>query len=198
MPSCATTRSLAARRFIALGIKPGDRIALVAETGPEFAAAFFGAVYAGAWPVPLPLPTSFGGREAYVDQLGVQLKSCDPALFLYPPELADFCADAADERRRRVARLGTRSRRSSRPTASFPRRRPDDIAYLQYSSGSTRFPHGVAVTHRALLDNLRAHGIGLQVARHRPLRLLAALVPRHGPGRLLPLADRRSRCRSII
>src|SRR3954462_15000542 len=64
----------AARRFIALGIKPGDRVALVAETGPEFAPAFFGAVYAGAWPVPLPLPTSFGGRDSYVDQLGVQLK----------------------------------------------------------------------------------------------------------------------------
>src|SRR5690348_17988291 len=40
----------AARRFIAMGINPGDRIALVAETGPDFAAAFFGAVYAGAWP----------------------------------------------------------------------------------------------------------------------------------------------------
>src|SRR5262249_38239715 len=79
-----------AHRFVALGIKPGDRVALVAETGPEFAACFFGAVYAGAWPVPLPLPTSFGGREAYVDQLAVQLKSCDPALFLYPPELAQF------------------------------------------------------------------------------------------------------------
>ena len=59
---------LLARRFIALGIGRGDRIALVAETGPEFAAAFFGAVYAGAWPVPLPLPTSFGGGGAYVEQ----------------------------------------------------------------------------------------------------------------------------------
>ena len=88
---------LVARRFIALGIKPGDRIALIAETGQEFAAAFFGAVYAGAWPVPLPLPTSFGGREAYVDQLGVQLKSCDPTLFLFPPELSDFCASAAEQ-----------------------------------------------------------------------------------------------------
>src|SRR5206468_12875406 len=86
-----------ARRFIGAGIKPGDRIALVAETGPEFAAAFFGAVYAGAWPVPLPLPTSFGGREAYVDQLRVQLKSCDPALLLYPPELTDFCGQAGDQ-----------------------------------------------------------------------------------------------------
>ena len=85
-----------ARRFIGAGINPGDRIALVAETGPEFAAAFFGAVYAGAWPVPLPLPTSFGGRQAYVDQLKIQLKSCDPVLFLGPAELADMATDAAD------------------------------------------------------------------------------------------------------
>src|ERR1043165_7385698 len=34
-----------AQRLITLGVKPGDRIALVAETGPEFAACFFGAVY---------------------------------------------------------------------------------------------------------------------------------------------------------
>ena len=110
-----------ARRFIALGIKPGDRIALVAETGPEFAAAFFGAVYAGAWPVPLPLPTSFGGREAYVDQLAVQLKSCDPALFLYPPELADFCTPRGWPRRRHRRAAGTRSRRSTpRPATCRP------------------------------------------------------------------------------
>ena len=43
-----------AYRMIARGIKPGDRIALIAETGPDFAALFCGAVYAGAWPVPLP------------------------------------------------------------------------------------------------------------------------------------------------
>src|SRR3954462_216118 len=54
-----------ARRLVSLGTKPGDRVALIAETGAEFASAFFGAVYAGAWPVPLPLPTSFGGRNHY-------------------------------------------------------------------------------------------------------------------------------------
>jgi fatty-acyl-CoA synthase len=153
---------VAARRFVAVGIKPGDRIALVAETGREFAAAFFGAVYAGAWPVPLPLPTSFGGRDAYVDQLSVQLKSCDPALFLYPAELADFGKAAAD-----AAGAASRSwetLESIEPaTSELPKANPQDIAYLQYSSGSTRFPHGVAVTHHSLLDNLRAHGIGLQV-----------------------------------
>jgi fatty-acyl-CoA synthase len=151
-----------AHRFVALGIKPGDRIALVAETGPDFAACFFGAVYAGAWPVPLPLPTSFGGREAYVDQLAIQLKSCDPALFLYPAELADFCGAAA--LKADVSSRDWESLEEVEPVSGdLPTTDQDDIAYLQYSSGSTRFPHGVAVTHRALLDNLRAHGIGLHV-----------------------------------
>src|SRR3982751_1590477 len=151
---------IVARRFVALGIKPGDRIALVAETGEEFAAAFFGAVYAGAWPVPLPLRTSFGGREAYVDQLAVQLKSCDPALFLYPPELSEFGKLAGDQAG--LKSLGWDALNGVEPaTRDLPRAKPDDIAYLQYSSGSTRFPHGVAVTHRALLNNLHSHGFGL-------------------------------------
>jgi fatty-acyl-CoA synthase len=151
-----------ARRFVALGIKPGDRVALVAETGPDFAACFFGAVYAGAWPVPLPLPTSFGGRDAYTDQLAVQLKSSDPALLLYPAELADFGKEAAAK-----AKVSSRDWESlgqiGLADADLPSAGPDDIAYLQYSSGSTRFPHGVAVTHRALLNNLHSHGFGLQV-----------------------------------
>jgi fatty-acyl-CoA synthase len=73
-----------ARRLLAHGITKGDRVALIAETGPEFAALFCGCVYAGAWPVPLPLPTSFGGKEAYIDQLAVQLASSDPKVLFYP------------------------------------------------------------------------------------------------------------------
>ena len=151
-----------ARRFLALGVKPGDRIALVAETGADFAACFFGAVYAGALPVPLPLPTSFGGRDAYINQLSMQLKSSDPRLFLYPTELTHFCKDAGEK-------VGVSSRdweslADVEPAGGdLPTAEPDDIAYLQYSSGSTRFPHGVAVTHRALLGNLHAHGVGLKV-----------------------------------
>ena len=152
-----------ARRFVALGLKPGDRLALVAETGPEFAACFFGAVYAGVWPVPLPLPTSFGGRDAYVEQLKVMLTSSDPQLFLYPEDLADFAGDAA-----RQLKLQARNWESlgalAQSAADLPAADENEIAYLQYSSGSTRFPHGVAVTHRALLDNLHAHGIATEVA----------------------------------
>ena len=151
-----------ARRFVALGIAPGDRIALVAETGADFAACFFAAVYAGALPVPLPLPTSFGGRDAYVGQLEVQLDSCDPRLFLFPAELEGFCSDAATKRGIDARAWETLS--AIEPASGeLPAAKGDDIAYLQYSSGSTRFPHGVAVTHEALLSNLHAHGVGLQV-----------------------------------
>jgi len=151
-----------AQRFIAMGLRPGDRLALIAETGAEFAACFYGAVYAGLWPVPLPLPTSFGGRDAYVEQLRVMLTSSEPSLFLCPPELLTYAADAADA-------LGIPARdwdgltEVRGGTAELPTSGADEIAYLQYSSGSTRFPHGVAVTHRQLLSNLRSHGIGLKV-----------------------------------
>jgi fatty-acyl-CoA synthase len=151
-----------ATRLISLGAKKGDRIALIAETGPEFAACFFGTIYAGAWPVPLPLPTSFGGRDAYVEQLKVMLSSSDPSLLIYPPELKDYAEAAATQ-----LDIGARGWDSldevDTADVSLPSANPDEVAYLQYSSGSTRFPHGVAVTHRQLLSNLRAHGIGLQV-----------------------------------
>jgi fatty-acyl-CoA synthase len=144
-----------AAHFIAEGVQPGDRIALIAETGAGFAAAFFGAIYAGALPVPLPLPTSFGGREAYVDQIRVQLTSCDPLMLLSPPGLHDIVKDAATGLC--AAHDWDEWFSGEAPNVTLPKAKPTDIAYLQYSSGSTRFPHGVAVTHEALLANLSAH-----------------------------------------
>ena len=149
-------------RLIAHGVKPEDRIAIVAETGPDFAALFFGCVYAGAWPVPLPLPTSFGGRESYVDQLAVQLSSCDPSILFFPPELADMAGEAAA--RENVQGLDWASFNAAQAVeTALPAADTDAICYLQYSSGSTRFPHGVAVTHKALLNNLSAHSHGMEV-----------------------------------
>lgn len=152
----------AAYRLIAAGITPGDRVALVAETSAEFAALFFGTVYAGAWPVPLPLPTSFSGKDSYIDQLRVQLTSCDPVMLIYPPELSEMAGAAA-------AAVGTQgldwADLLARPADAIdlPPASGSDIAYLQYSSGSTRFPHGVAITHHALLNNLAAHAHGMQL-----------------------------------
>ena len=144
-----------ARRLLAAGVKPGDRVALIAETSAEFVALFFGAVYAGALPTPLPLPTSFGGRDAYIEQIRTQLLSCSPALVLSPPGLFPLVAAAASGLCDALDWPGFDALPQS--TAALPAAKPGDIAYLQYSSGSTRFPHGVTVTHRALLANLFGH-----------------------------------------
>ncbi|MFM2257777.1 MAG: hypothetical protein RIQ28_1624 [Pseudomonadota bacterium] len=152
----------AAYRLISHGVKKEDRIAVIAETGPEFAALFFGCVYAGAWPVPLPLPTSFGGKESYIDQIMVQLKSCDPSILFFPPELAEMAGEAAKRCNVEGIDWAEFNDRIALKT-DLPPAKTDEICYLQYSSGSTRFPHGVAVSHHALLNNLSAHSHGMQL-----------------------------------
>ena len=151
-----------ARRLIAAGIGKEDRVALVAETVPEFMALFCGCIYAGAWPVPLPLPTTFGGKESYIDQLGVQLSSSDPKILLYPPEIAEMAEAAVAKQGCEGSDWASFAERAA-PDCAFPEVGPDDISYLQYSSGSTRFPTGVAVTHRALLHNLYGHATTMNI-----------------------------------
>lgn len=179
-----------ARRLIAHGIKKGDRIALVAETGPEFAALFCGAVYAGAWPVPLPLPTSFGGKDNYIDQLSVQLGSSDPCLFFYPEELAVMGAGSVERHNAGGGKCeGLTWQDFAKAPApapesfgELPEALPDDICYLQYSSGSTRFPHGVAVTHRSLLSNLAGHAHGMDLVHREDERCISWLPWYHDMG----------------
>ena len=152
----------AAWRMAAAGIGKGDRVALVAETGAEFAALFCGAILAGAWPVPLPLPTTFGGKESYNEQLGAQLESCDPKILLYPAEIADMVRIAAERQGCEAVAWEDFATREA-VERELPQAEPDDICYLQYSSGSTRFPTGVAVTHKALLHNLFGHASSMEI-----------------------------------
>jgi fatty-acyl-CoA synthase len=137
------------------------RVALIAETGAEFAAAFFACLYAGMLPVPLPLPTSFGGRDAYVDQIRTQLRSSAAGLVLCPAGLVAMVADAAAGLAPVLDWAGFAALPAG--TVALPVINADATAYLQYSSGSTRFPHGVAVSHRAVMANLYGHAIGVDI-----------------------------------
>jgi fatty-acyl-CoA synthase len=83
-------------------------------------------------------------------------------MLIFPPELAQMAGEAA----RLSGTVGidwSEFAVREAPVATLPEAKPDDIAYLQYSSGSTRFPHGVAITHHALLNNLTAHAYGMQL-----------------------------------
>lgn len=153
------------RKLAGMGFVKGDRVALIAETTPDFVAFFLGAQYASVLPVPLPLPTSFGGREGFVRQLNRQLTSCEARAIVTPDEMRDYVKEAAEELKADF--IGPLDAFMDWADKEDEPRLPgtDDISYLQYSSGSTRFPHGIAISHKSLLSNTRGigeHGMQLR------------------------------------
>ena len=143
-----------ARRLVGLGIERGSRVALVAETYPDFLRFFYACQYAGMVPVPLPASIHLGGHKAYVTQLRRLLLNCRPEAAVAPQMFLSFLAEAAEG-------LPLKFVGTPEHFAELPRSRerlvpsgPDELAYLQYTSGSTRFPRGVMITHRTVMNNL--------------------------------------------
>jgi Acyl-CoA synthetases (AMP-forming)/AMP-acid ligases II len=151
-----------ARRLLAAGFEPGERIALIAETAGDFVRAFFACTYAGIAPVPMPLPVAFGGREGYVSHIRGMLGAARVSGLFAPASLVGWVAEAAEGLGlRAVGDLGVLDRFAEQGI-DLPAVGADDIAYLQFSSGSTRFPSGITVTHRSFMANARAiveHGL---------------------------------------
>lgn len=151
------------RKLVGMGFKRGDRVALIAESSANFVCFFVGCQYASVLPVPLPLPTSFGGKEGYVSQLAMQMESCKANGLMAPSFMEEIVSEATKGLNLKFCGdIDAYLNASGEGEPNLPT--PDDLAYLQYSSGSTRFPHGVSVTHRSLLANTHGmsfHGVPL-------------------------------------
>jgi fatty-acyl-CoA synthase len=155
-----------ARRLHGLGLKRGSTIAVVADTHPHFQVFFFACQYAGLVPVPLPAAVHLGGREAFVSHLRAMLVDCRARAAFAPDSFFGFLKDAAEGLDLLIS--GTlEAFMALEPTDDLPALPdPDDLAYLQYTSGSTRFPRGTMITQKAVLNNLS--GIlqyGVQIRR---------------------------------
>lgn len=151
-----------ARRLAPLG--RGQRLALVAHTHADFAVMFYACQYAGLVPVPLPAAVHLGGREAYIRHLRQLLCDCQAVAAFAPPEFIGFLREASDGLS--MALAGTLEEFSQLPALDIPPAppAPADLAYLQYTSGSTRFPRGTMITQSAVMANLTAifnHGFCL-------------------------------------
>ena len=145
-----------ARRLIDLGASRGSRVAIVADTDPDFMRFFFACQYAGLVPVPLPASVHLGGRKAYVSQLERLLSICQADIAMAPEGFLSYLQEAAQNLNMRF--LGGPRDFYDLPEPSIRLRpsEPDEVAYLQYTSGSTRFPRGVMITQKAVLSNLFA------------------------------------------
>ncbi|OBH11474.1 acyl-CoA synthetase [Mycobacterium sp. E1747] len=130
----------------------GDRAVILAPQGLDYITAFLGSMQAGLIAVPLPLPHRGSSHE----RVTAVLADTSPSVILTTSEVAEDVAEYVDQTRMedvpKIIEINSMNLDvdggSSVPTADLP-----SLAYLQYSSGSTRTPTGVTVSHRNLQVN---------------------------------------------
>ncbi|HVH28260.1 MAG TPA: fatty acyl-AMP ligase [Vicinamibacterales bacterium] len=151
-----------ARGLLAAGLKPGDLVALVIADAEAFLTALFGAAQAGIVPATMAPPTTTGGLSQYFELTMRTVRAARArAVITSRGLLAGFdamrarCTELAlvvtpDD----LARAERESPEAREPIA--PARGADDIALVQFTSGSTSSPKGVALSHRNLCANIDA------------------------------------------
>ena len=137
------------------GVAPGERVALILPTEPDFPVAFFGTLLAGAVPVPLYPPVRLGRLDDYHDTTAAMLTAAGAQLILTNRRIRSLLGQTVD--RARPAR-GCRVLDDLDQNAPAPRpvSRPEDLALVQFSSGTTRSPKPVALTHAAVMAQCEA------------------------------------------
>ena len=132
---------------------PGDRVAILAPQGIDYIVGFFAAIKAGCIAVPLFAPELPGHAE----RLRTVVADAQPAVVLTTAAggaaVGEFVRSLPRDRRPRVIAIDEVPDSVGAAFASV-RLGTDDIAYLQYTSGSTRAPVGVEITHRAIGTNV--------------------------------------------
>jgi fatty-acyl-CoA synthase len=126
---------------------------------------FFACQYAGLVPVPVSASAFMSGRQAYVAQLKALLRVCRASVAMAPSEFYPFLAEAAEGLN--IPHVGMLEAFERLPESQEGLRpsEPHDVAYFQYTSGSTLFPRGVVITQKAVLANLNEiiiHGLKLR------------------------------------
>ncbi len=151
--------ALAAR--LAAATRRGDRALLVFPPGVEFLIAFFGCLIAGVIAVPMMPPRRQSARDA---SAGI-IANCEPAIALTGAAFATRADLRERFAREQLPWLTVDLTPAGPPATGLPRPEPHDIAFLQYTSGSTSDPKGVAVSHANLLANLEMIRLSLGTSR---------------------------------
>ncbi|MGV9803002.1 fatty acyl-AMP ligase [Mycobacterium sp. NPDC003449] len=133
--------------------EPGDRVAILAPQGLDYIVGFFAAIKAGAIAVPLFAPE----LQGHAERLDTALLDSRPAVVLTTaaavPAVGEFLARLPRSARPRVIAIDQVPDAAGDGFAAVPVD-ADDVSHLQYTSGATRPPVGIEVTHRAVGTNL--------------------------------------------
>ena len=154
-----------ATRLPALGVQPGDRVLLVFPTSLEFVTAFFAVQMASGIPVPSYPPAVLERAEQALERLGHVARHCRAAVCLTTRALRPLLGGLAFSGGvREIAAVENFAGRPAGPTL-HPKPRAEDTAFIQYTSGSTGAPKGVALRHANVIANLHAMGQAMRINR---------------------------------
>ncbi|MBK7858012.1 MAG: AMP-binding protein [Archangiaceae bacterium] len=138
-----------AQALTAHGVEHGECVVIAWPSSPELLSALFGCYLAGAVPVPAYYPALQHQLAAALERLeAITLKT--RARVLLAPQTPVVEAFA---QRMGVRRVDPQPPRPLDPAQARARVRPDDLALIQFTSGSTLAPRGAALTHRAMMAN---------------------------------------------
>ncbi|MBA2779555.1 AMP-binding protein [Billgrantia kenyensis] len=162
-----------AAALVSRGVRAGDRIALMLPTSRDYFIAFFGVLRAGAVPVPIYPPARPAQLEEHLRRHGRILNNAGARLLITVAEARSVAhllhAEAPH------CHIATLAELDEAPEAQAPAvPAANDLALLQYTSGSTGDPKGVQLTHAQLLANIRAMGQRLQA---RPDDVFVSWLP---------------------
>ncbi|MBK5104478.1 MAG: AMP-binding protein [Burkholderiales bacterium] len=153
-----------ASRLAAHGLQPGQTVAIMLPTGRDYLFSFFGILMAGGIPVPLYPPARPAQIEDHLRRHAGILGNCRAAMLITIPEAktVSLLLRSQVESLQRVLMPDD----LAGGDAGFPPMpaSPGDIAFLQYTSGSTGSPKGVALTHANLVTNIRGMGLAVQAS----------------------------------
>ncbi|NOY26285.1 MAG: fatty acyl-AMP ligase [Oligoflexia bacterium] len=148
----------------AMGLKKGDRIGLVIIEPEQFVLTFLAALRVGIIPVPLYPPLSMGNLDAYAQRTTNILRNANARVLIASGRLQNLLWSQVDAVPS-LDRLVKADDLLAQDAPTFPDIKPDDIAFLQYTSGSTSEPKGVIVTHDNLVANangvMGGHSVGI-------------------------------------
>lgn len=145
-----------AKCLLGLGLKRGDNVAIIADTTPEFITLFFACRYAGVVPFAMPVPVNLGSHDIYVKQLRGMMSVSKATAAIANKEYISFLEEAV-EGLDTICWAGTLESLMEKPESDekIVKNQQEDVAYLQFTSGSTRAPQGVIVSEKAVMSNLQ-------------------------------------------
>ena len=136
----------------ASGIRRGDRVALILPTSPEFPEAFFGVLLAGAVPVPLYPPLRLGRLPEYHAATANMLAAVEARLVITDRRIRRLLGELVARVRPalRCLTLEQLARCDGAMPFEAVGAEPADLALIQFSSGTTRSPRPIALSHEAV------------------------------------------------